>query len=369
MQRVLAQAEKEWKQFLRDKLSLGLAVAMPVVFVLLFGYTLAMDPDAVRLVVIDRDGSPLSRSLSELFWASGKFKAVDSEGLDETELLVAAKAEMVLVIPSGFSRRWRSGAGASAQALLDGVDANTCLVAQQWVEAFNAAFMRRHGGIAGFVTPPVRTQVRYWYNPGLSDKRYFGTGALGIVLIFFPALLGGIATSREHELGTVIQVYASTLSAAEWTLGKALPYIGIGVIELALAYAAGAWAFEYTLPPDPTPFLAASLFYISIGVVFGMYIGNATRSQATTLQAVQLGVLLLSMLLSGFLAPLENIVWAVRSLSYLIPAKYYIEVVRDSMLRGGGWEVVWLEVAVLAALALGAFVANLAVMRRMQFAD
>lgn len=367
MLKVLAQSAKEWKQFRRDPLSMWLAVLMPVVMVLLFGFTLSLDPDALRIIVQDHDDTSLSRRYVETYVGAADFQFVPW-AIDRTpeEALETNVAEIVLVIPAGFERDLRSGRTAAAQALIDGADANTALILRQTTAALNAAFLARENPA---MAAPVDARIRYWYNPGLSDRRFFGTGALGMVLIFFPALLGAIATSREHELGTVIQAYASTLTPAEWVLGTALPYISIGVVELVCGYLSGAFAFGYDLPPDPSAFIAASVGYISIGVLFGMWVGHATRSQSISIQAVQLGVFLLSLLLSGFLAPLENVPVEIRWMSWFIPARYYVEVVRDALLRQGGWMTNGFEVAVLMGLAILSFLAAWAQIRKMRFAD
>ncbi|MBI1352736.1 MAG: ABC transporter permease subunit [Acidobacteria bacterium] len=367
MQRILAQSGKEWKQFRRDPLSMWLAVLMPVVMVLLFGYTLSLDPDGLRLVIRDLDNSALSRRYVETYIGAADFQLIawDSE-LAVEQALETGAAEMVLLIPPHFGRDLLAGRPAQAQALIDGADANTALILRQTASALNASFLARENPA---LAPPVRARIRYWYNPGLSDRRFFGTGALGMVLIFFPALLGAIAASREHELGTVIQAYASTLTPAEWVIGTALPYVAVGCVELVCGYLSGAVAFGYDLPPDPTAFLAASVGYIAIGVLFGMWVGHATRSQSISIQAVQLGVFLLSLLLSGFLAPLENIPKAIRWLSYFIPARYYVEVVRDALLRQGGWRTNGLDVVILLGLAMLGFWGVWSQVRRMRFPD
>lgn len=367
MRKVLAQCAKEWKQFRRDPLSMWLAVLMPVVMVLLFGFTLSLDPDSLRVAIRDLDNSPLSRRYVEGYVGAADFQFVPwGVNRSAEEALESGAAEMILIIPSGFGSDLRSGRDVPVQALIDGTDANTALLLRQVTSALNATFLARENPALAM---PISAQVRYWYNPGLSDRRFFGTGALGMVLIFFPALLGAIATSREHELGTVIQAYASTLSPTEWIVGTALPYVAIGLVELVCGYLAGAIAFGYQLPPDPSAFLAASLGYIAIGVLFGMWVGHATRSQSISIQAVQLGVFLLSLLLSGFLAPLENIPGAIRWMSWFIPARYYIEVVRDALLRQGGWLTNGFEVAVLTGLAALVFVFVWAQIRKMRFAD
>lgn len=369
MRRIPAQAIKELRQFRRDPISVALSVIMPVVMILLFGLSISLDPDDLRLVVVDLDRTPLSREYIETFAASNKFDFLSWDvNRPADEALDNGTAEMALVIPPNFERDFKRGGRPKVQALIDGTDANTALLLRQSAHALTAAFNRQALGAAA-PAPSVEVEMRFWYNPGLSDKRFFGAGALGVVLIFFPALLGGISTSREIELGTVIQVYASTLSPAEWILGKALPYIAIGIGELAVCFAVGAWAFEYRLPPDPTPFLAASLFYIAAGVLFGMLVGVVTGSQSAAIQAVLLVIFLMSLLFSGFLAPIENIPAGLRWISYFIPGRYYIWVIRDAFFRDGGWGPAWPHVAVLALLSVLVFAANLAWVRRMRFSD
>jgi ABC-2 type transport system permease protein len=230
-------------------------------------------------------------------------------------------------------------------------------------QALNQAFLLTHAP-AGAAA--VRLQTRLWYNPGVSNPRFFGSGALGMVLILFPALLGALAVAREHEQGTLIQVYASTLSAPQWLLGKALPYMGIGLFELVICFWLGLQVFEYRLPTDPTPMLAGSVLYIAAAVFFGMMAGNLTGSQSAAIQAVQLGGFLASMLLSGFLVPVANIPPELRWISALLPARHYIEITRNSMLRDEGWMTSGRSLLMLAALAALLFLVNCARMRRMQ---
>jgi ABC-2 type transport system permease protein len=254
------------------------------------------------------------------------------------------------------------------QVLIDGTDANTANALRNTAKAVNQAFVTRRLGAAA-QSPAVRAQVRFWYNPGLSDRRFFGSGALGMVLILFPALLGALAVSREHENGTIIQAYASTLTAPQWLLGKAIPYVLVGAAEFVICFAVGAAFFNYRLPTDPTPFLLGTAFYIIAAVFYGMAVGNVMGTQSAAIQAVQLGAFLISMLLSGFLVPVSNIPIELRWISHIIPATYYVHVTRDAFLRSGGWESMGGSVAVLALMCLFFFAANLRKMHRMQFAD
>jgi ABC-2 type transport system permease protein len=213
----------------------------------------------------------------------------------------------------------------------------------------------------------VKMETRLWYNPGLSNPVYFGTGALGMMLIIFPALLGALATAKEYEMGTIIQAYASNLTAAQWIAGKALIYVLVGVVEFAICFGLGMIAFSYHIPSDPTVLILATILYLFAGVFFGMMMGNATGSQSAAIQGVQMGSFLLSLLLSGYLFAIANIPSQIRWFSSLLPATHYIQIVRNSVLRDVGWSTSYRPMIALAALAFVFFALNVIQMRKMQF--
>jgi len=368
MKRIVAQAAKEWRQFRRDRLTMALAGVLPIVMLLLFGTAMALDPDGLTLSVEDLDNTPASRSYLETYAATQDFVLVPRTAGPLTGSLDSGRARMAVQIPAHFERDLLRGAPTQVQVLIDGTDANTANALRNTAKAVNQAFVTRRLGAAA-QSPSVRAQVRFWYNPGLSDRRFFGSGALGMVLILFPALLGALAVSREHENGTIIQAYASTLTAPQWLVGKAIPYVLVGAAEFVICFAVGATFFNYRLPTDPTPFLLGTAFYIIAAVFYGMAVGNVMGTQSAAIQAVQLGAFLISMLLSGFLVPVSNIPIELRWISHIIPATYYVHVTRDAFLRSGGWESMGGSVAVLALMCLFFFAANLRKMHRMQFAD
>jgi ABC-2 type transport system permease protein len=230
----------------------------------------------------------------------------------------------------------------------------------------NTSFTQKNG-ISRAAPKLVSMSERLWYNPGLSNPVYFGTGAMGLMLIMFPALLGALATAKEYEVGTIIQAYASSLTAFQWVLGKALLYVFIGLVELVICFTLGMVAFEYRFPTNPSVLLVATVLYLMAGVFFGMMMGNSTRSQSAAIQGVQMGSFLLSLLLSGYLFAIRNIPDELRWLSSFLPATYYIQIVRNSILRDVGWETSLRPVLALMVLAFGYFLLNVIQMRKMQF--
>jgi ABC-2 type transport system permease protein len=364
MRRILAMAGKEWKQFRRDRLTLALAAGLPVVLMTLYGTAVTTNLRDLPLAIEDLDQSTLSREYIAAYAATNKFRIVPIADSVE-EALESGAARAALRIPPGFARDYQRGVAPQVQMVVDGTDTNAAVLLRGIASATALSFRAERN--ARFAAPPLRLETRHWYNPGLSDPKFFGTGALAMVLILFPALLGAIANSREMELGTVAQAYASTMSAPEWVIGKALPYWVVGVAQLGLLFLYGRLLFGYAVPSNPGPLLVASAIYLAAAVLFGMMVGHVTGSQAAAIQAVQLGAFLLSLLLSGFLVPVSNIPAEIRWISLLTPARHYVEVVRDALLRDGGWASSARQLVFLCGLALWFFLVNVGRMRRMQF--
>jgi len=367
MRKVLAQAMKEWRLFRRDKLLIVLAVLMPLIFMSLAGLTSSLRLRNVRLLVYDYDNTPLSRTYIETYGAAITFRLVPHQSGQLPEFALASGlGRAALIIPQNFERDARRGAEPIVQLMIDATDSNAATALGNMSEALNASFARK-SGIGQLPQKRVMLQQRLWYNPGLSNPVYFGTGALGMMLIIFPALLGALATAKEYEMGTIIQAYASSLTAAQWIAGKALVYVLIGVVEFVICFALGMIAFSYHIPSDPTVLLAATLLYLFAGVFFGMMMGNATGSQSAAIQGVQMGSFLLSLLLSGYLFAIANIPVQIRWFSSFLPATHYIQIVRNSISRDVGWDASFKPLVALLILAFSFFTLNVVQMRKMQF--
>jgi ABC-2 type transport system permease protein len=322
----------------------------------------------VKLLVYDYDNTPLSRTYLETYGAAITFVLVPHLPDKSPEYSLASGAgRAALIIPANFERDAHRGAAPVVQLMIDATDSNAATALGNMAQALNDSFGRNTG--IGWVEQRqiAQLQTRLWYNPGLSNPVYFGTGALGMMLIIFPALLGGLATAKEYEMGTIIQAYASSLTAAQWIAGKALVYVLIGMVEFVLCFALGMVAFSYSIPSDPTVLLVATIFYLFAGVFFGMMMGNATGSQSAAIQGVQMGSFLLSLLLSGYLFAIANIPVQIRWFSSFLPATHYIQIVRNSISRDVGWETSFQPLLALAMLAFTFFALNVVHMRKMQF--
>ncbi len=367
MKKVLAQAWKEFRLFRRDKLLILLAVLMPIVLMLLAGITGSLRLRNVSLLVYDYDNTPLSRTYLETYGAALTFRMKPHPPGESPERALASwRGRAALIIPQNFERDFRRGAEPSVQLMIDATDSNAATALGNYAQSLNTNFALKNG-INRPSAKGVSLEQRFWYNPGLSDRVYFGTGGLGLMLIIFPALLGALTTAKEYETGTIIQAYASSLTAVQWILGKALLYVLIGLVEFVLCFALGLLVFEFRFPTDPSILLVATLLYLLAGVFFGMIMGNATGNQSAAIQGVQMGSFLLSLLLSGYLLAVRNIPVQIRWMSSLLPATHYIQIVRNSILRDAGWDTSFQSMVMLLILAFAFFALNVLQMRKMQF--
>jgi ABC-2 type transport system permease protein len=367
MKKILAQAWKEFRLFRRDRLLILLAVLMPVVLMSLAGGTQSLKLRNVSLLVYDYDNTPLSRTYLETYGAALTFRLVARRTDESPERALSSwRGRAALIIPPNFERDFLRGAEPVVQLMIDATDSNAATALGNYAQALNTNFARKNG-INVASAKRVRMQQRLWFNPGLSNRLYFGTGALGLMLIIFPALLGALTTAKEYEVGTIIQAYASSLTAVQWILGKALLYVVIGFVEFVVCFALGLIAFEYRFPSDPSVLIVATVFYLLAGVFFGMMMGNATGTQSAAIQGVQMGSFLLSLLLSGYLFAVRNIPPEIRWISSLLPATHYVQIVRNSILRDVGWGTSLPPLLMLGVLALAFFFVNVIQMRKMQF--
>ncbi len=365
MRRILAQTRKELTQIVRDPLALALALGLPCVLLFLMGTSIALKVGGLPIIVQDLDNSAASRDFVATFRHSLSFHIV-SWPVDRQpeQAFLRNRARAALIIPEHFGRDLSRGSTAPVQLLLDASDSNTATLlsgdASQIVRAYNSL----HGGARR--GPPVQSEIRLWYNPGLSSKKYAGPGVFVLALSMFAPLLASLAMAKEGENNTILQVYVSSISAHEFLLGKILAFTVVGLCECVPLMIMLFTYFGLGFAGDPTPFIAATVLYCFCVAAFGTLVGAAIPSQAAAMQAVALGGFLLVFLLSGLIFPIDNIPPQLRWISNLIWGKYYIYVVRDALLQGGGWPSAWLSVVAIGIIGMIFYLLAWRNMRRMQ---
>lgn len=372
--RIWAQCVKELAQFRRDRLTVALAFLLPLVTLLLFGLAIRLEAKNIPLAVQDFDQSPLSRSYIERFFATNQFQPVPLTAnpamtpepgvAPPVQVLDRGEARAVIVIPPEFSRHLKSNQPATVQVLVDGSDGNNARIVRNSMRATTEFFLRTSG--LQTQTQQIFARIRLWFNPGRQESLYIVPGVFAVTLWIFPSLITAIYMAREKEQGTLIQVYASSLSAAELLLGKGLAYWLVALAQAVLVMGVGCLLFGLGFVGDPTPFLVGTPLFLAVAVLFGLFVGVRSQTQSAAVQGTATIGFLTAYLLSGFIYPVDNIPFPLSVISWFVPARYFIEVTRDAFVRGGGWPGVWHVPLLLLVLGLLLFRAAEQQMHRMQ---
>jgi ABC-2 type transport system permease protein len=366
MRRLIAQIRKELTELVRDRLALALALVLPLIQLTLMGNALSLIVRELPIVVQDFDDSHASRALIDDFRASLTFRIVEwPTDRHPEQAFTDGKARGVLIVPRDFGRDLARGIEAPVQLMVDGSDANTAKLVAGYASGVARSFNMTYQA-ASTRQPLVQTAIRMWYNPSLSSKKFYGPGILVMAISMFPPLLATLAMAREGERKTILQVYVSNISAHEFLLGKIIAFMIVACAECMLLLLYLFTFFGVSVAGDPTPFLVATVLYTFCVASFGTMIGAAIPNQAAAMQAVMFGGFLLVFMLSGLMFPLSNVPLGLRWLSNLVWARYYIEIVRDVFLQGGGWPAVWFKVLIIGGIGALFYGAAWRRMRRMQ---
>jgi ABC-2 type transport system permease protein len=341
--RLLAIARKEWLHFFRDRRSLALAFALPALMVLAFGWVISFDIRYIPMAVYDQDHTAASRALVDAFTASTYFRVVGHlDRYEEAEPLIDRSAvRLVLVVPPRFAARLAGGGPAPVQALVDGSDANTATFALTYARGIVAAYSARALLGARRVTGPVTAETRVWYNEALKSSHMIVPGLIAVVMMIIAGMLSSLTIAREWERGTMEQLAATPVHPAEVILGKLLPYLAVGLIDVLAAGFLGDAVFRVPFRGSFLFFIGASFFFLVGSLSLGIWISAALKSQLLAFQVASLLTFLPSFLLSGFMFDIANMPKVLQGIALFIPARYFITMVRGIMLKGVGPAVLW----------------------------
>ncbi|NJO40857.1 MAG: ABC transporter permease [Cyanobacteria bacterium RU_5_0] len=368
MKRVLSQCVKELAQFRRDRLTVALAFLLPLLTLFIFGYAIRLEAKNIPIAIQDFDNTALSRSYIERLFATNQFEPVSWEQSGSPQQAIdRGIVKAGVIIPSDFSRQIKRGQPSSIQVLVDGTDVNNARVIKNSIQATNRFFLRNSGLQPDQLRISPRTRI--WFNPGRKESLYIVPGTCAVILWIYPSLLSSVAMVREKEQGTIVQVYASSLSAVEFILGKALAYLLVGLGEAIVIIGISVILFNLRFAGDPTPFLIATPLFILVSTIFGLMVGTRASNQNAAVQAVATIGFLTAFLLSGFIYPLSNIPFPLSLVTTIIPTRYYIPIVRDAFVRGTGWIGIWLNILMLIILGLLLFNATRRNLSRMQLPE
>jgi ABC-2 type transport system permease protein len=372
VRRLLAVSRKEFLHVRRDPRSLVLGIAIPVVLLLLFGYVLTLDVDRVQLAVWDRSRTPESRELVSRFEGSRYFQvALRAERYPEVEeALDEARVLAALVIPEDFGGRVRSDRPSIVQLLLDASEANTATIALGYAETVVSRYSAdlevrwaRAKGIQG-VRPPLDVRSRVWFNTDLESRNFIIPGLISVIMMIIAALLTSLTVAREWEQGTMEQLIATPVTATELILGKLLPYFVIGMMDLAVAVAMGKYLFHVPMRGSlPLLFGIAAVFLVG-ALSLGMLFSVAMRSQFAASQLAMAFTFLPSYLLSGFVFSIDSMPRAARAVTYLVPSRYFVKVIKGIYLKGVGLGTLAVDTVLLLVFGAGMVLAATRMFRK-----
>jgi len=357
--RVSAIARKEFLQVIRDRRSLALAILIPAMMLVLFGYALTLDVNHVPLVVYDQSGTAASRDFVAAFTGSRYFAMAGGvqSYRDLERAIDRGQALAALVIDADFERNLKAGKSVPVQIIIDGSDANTATIALGYAQIVALTYsqklaleqLRRQGGITQ--AAPLDVRPRVWFNADLESRNYIIPGLIAVIMMIVGALLTSLTVAREWERGTMEQLISTPVQAGELILGKLLPYFGLAMLDTVLAVLMSQVLFHVPLRGSVLLLLGAASIFSAGVLCMGLLVSIGAKNQ---LVASQMGILLTfipSYLLSGFIFAIPNMPHAIQVVTYLVPARYFIAVLKGIYLKGVGLEVLGYELLLLAAFA------------------
>jgi len=359
--RVFSLIVKETLHILRDPRSLYLALGLPIVLLILFGYAITFDVQKIPLAVVDEDSTQLSRDLIARIEASQYFdiKFVMNTYSNSEKFLDHGKVKIILGIPSGFSRNLSLGKNTFVQLLIDGSDNNTAQIALSYasgaIQMFSTNIIReklhRVSPIPVESIPPVNLEPRIWYNPELRSTNFIVPGLIATVMMILAAMMTSLTIAREWEVGTMEQLIATPARSYEIIIGKLTPYFFLGILQLFLVSATGILLFKVPLKGNIFFLFCVSSIFLICGLGMGLYVSTVTRSQQLAFMMSVILTFLPSIFLSGFIFPVSSMPWIIQFFSYFVPAKYFLIILRGIFLKGNGLYVLWPQVLCLIIFA------------------
>lgn len=353
--RLFALSRKEVIHIVRDVQVVYMALGMPVVLLLLFGYAVSFDLNRLPVAVVDQDQTPASRHLVEALSAGDAFEVREryDDPSDIEPRFRAGRLKMGLVIPEGYGRKLARGEVSESQVLLDGADGTTAGIALGYAMGLNQSENRRMLESSGLAPQlAIQDRVRMRFNPGMTSAWFIVPGLIAMILSIMAVMLTALTVAREWERGSMEQLFATPVGRLEVIIGKLLPYVVLGMVQVLLVVTLGTVLFGVPVRGSLVLLFGAALLFLIGMLAQGLFISVATRNQQVATQIGFVTSMLPTILLSGFMFPVSNMPKPLQLLSAIIPSKYFIVVLRGVMLKGNGIDVLWPNLVAMAIFAV-----------------
>lgn len=372
MKKILHLTKKEFIQTLRDKKMIPVIFIAPILQLLLLGYAVTTDVKHIYVKIWDMDKSQQSRSIINSVANCGYFDyagTVESEKEIE-ENLKGNKCDFVLFFPSDYSKKIKRMEKARFQVIADGSDSNLTLIGFNYINEIvqieNSSFQKQAmSQRAGFLNktikmPKISPEIRIRYNPELKSSHYMVPGVICLILALTTMLLTSMALTKEKELGTIEQIIVSPIKSHEIIIGKTMPFVVIGMMDVLIVVGAGIFIFNIPMKGDVLLLLFSALVFILSTLGIGLFISTISRTQQQAMLSSFMFIFP-AMMLSGFAFPVSNMPLTVQYLSYLIPLRYFLIIIRGIFLKGNGLSILWPQI--LALILFGTAILGLSALR------
>jgi ABC-2 type transport system permease protein len=361
-----------WKELIelgQDPRLFGIVIMAPIIQLFMLAYAATTDVRNVPIVVADADRSQASRELVERFDASPTFtvRQVFSSPNEVDGPLERGDAWMALVVPRGYGEALAGGRAQDVQIVADGSDANSAGISLSYATNLIATYGQELAGRAardrGPVAAPVagiQPVVRVWFNPRLESRDFMIPGIVALLLLVITTNLSSMGIVREKELGTLEQLNVTPLTRTELVIGKLLPYGFVGLIDVVLVLSVAILWFHVPMRGSYVLLFALTLVYLLSTLGLGLFVSTISQTQQQAMMTTTFFFLLPMMLLSGFVFPIENMPAVVQPVTYLIPLRYFLVILRSIFLKGVGLEILWPQALALAGWGVGILILAIA---------
>ncbi|MDD5065636.1 MAG: ABC transporter permease [bacterium] len=350
IRRIIPVYKKEFLHILRDPRSLGFVLLLPVVMLVLYSYAVTFDIKRIDIGVVDHDRSRMSRDLKKKFVSSDYFTVFSgkkTETINDMDTAVKNlkqnRIRLILAIPRNFSGDIKKNKNVNIQVLIDGSDANTASVALGYAGIIVSQFSRkillskvRQRGFDPRNIPVIEPIPRVWYNPELKSTNFIVPGLISVIMMLIAGLLTSLTVVREKERGTFEQLISTPVKPLELMVGKLLPYIVIALCDVAIIVTVGILWFKVPFRGNFIVLFFFSILFLFCALGLGLFISSIVKTQQMAVLATVMTTLLPSILLSGFVFPIDSMPWVVRLVTYAVPTRYFLTGLRSIFLKEGG---------------------------------
>ena len=337
---------KEFLQLKRDPALYRIALLAPILQLIILGYAANMDVNNVKTIIFDQDKTATSRNFIKKFYASSYFEIVKytDNYEDITAYIDGSKALVGIIIPKDFEKNINRRETAPVQAIFDGADANKSSIAAGYIVGITSSFAKNIAvnnlnkfGMKLSPAGSVTSETRVWYNPDLKTRTFMLPSILGLVLMVITSILMSMAIVKEREIGTLEQIIVTPIKPYQLIIGKLVPFIILGFIDVLLVQGVMVFWFGIAIRGSFIFLLFASFLFVLSTLGLGLFISTISKTQQQAMLVAQFGVMMPMIYLSGFAFPIENMPKLIQYITYMIPLRYYITILRDVILKGSSF--------------------------------